>query len=739
MVFEGIAVTLLLLLAFLMLAMLMEGNAGKESVSLGEIGYTYTGEDNTLYGFSTNEIYAIDSHGSLRWNFTVPGQWKICNRWEYLPHPNAGGIWLEGAGPIIASDKGVLFVFMKPEEIAITPSHLIAGNLTAISRNGKVLWSVPLESRMSITHDATIKNDNGWYADVSITAKNGRVYAFHDYNETVIDARTGDILWNVANVSDPGSVDTDGSLCVTLSDEPRIDDENARYYGQYIKDYRIPSGTIEAYAPNGALYWRKDPGQQHGLDTGEQALPLYQNGLVYIWVKDGVAALDHRGATKWTKTFEEGEFKFSDNAIGDLALYSTMPFDPEGNLYLQYVSRDQVFDRELFLIVIGPDGKEVSRTRINEYKYVVVKDGIGYATDYTPSPYGHNAPANVSSLETDTLHAFDLKSGKELWHYRFRIMDPIVVTLNRSNVRELMGYDPADNSPDGQLPEDPYYGIRQPAPIGGARVDVYPGKGMVYAKFESLNFDFPIMLDRSGYAYFGAIYAIDAAGRPAWYRPMPPRTLSSMWFTPGGLIYYRTGDGRLTVTREGAAAGFTLTAALYLFLRFICVGAIARARARMSQNENRNGIFNYIAQNPGSTVYEIARGLGMNMGTIRYHTFVLGLNHKVVSGRMDGKYIRYFTNSNSYDRDEQLIVSFLRRDAIGRVLRVIAANPGIPIAHIARELEMPDSVAFRYAKELVDKGIVEKADGGREYAYTVMESQRERVARAMERIAPAAP
>ncbi len=187
------------------------------------------------------------------------------------------------------------------------------------------------------------------------------------------------------------------------------------------------------------------------------------------------------------------------------------------------------------------------------------------------------------------------------------------------------------------------------------------------------------------------------------------------------------------MTNTGEAIGFALTAILYIFVRFICVSAVARARSRINKNENRNTVYDFIAKNPGMTLYEVARGLSMNLGTVRYHAFILGINHRVVP-YSDSKFVRYFTNSNSFSHEDQAVVSLVRRESYGKVLRYMLTRLAVSNVEITKELGLQESLVSRCIKELVDKGIVVKEPSGLRGAYTIDDLQRERVASAIRRI-----
>jgi predicted DNA-binding transcriptional regulator len=269
--------------------------------------------------------------------------------------------------------------------------------------------------------------------------------------------------------------------------------------------------------------------------------------------------------------------------------------------------------------------------------------------------------------------------------------------------------------------------------VGGVqRFRLYPGKDVLYVDFQTWNYEYPIIYDQSRYVYSGGVYVLGKNGTLLWYVPMAPR--AEMISASNSTIIYNTGDGK-TYTKAlcFAAGGVALISGAYLAFYFFA-GTVTRARGRLDKNGNRTGIFSYIAENPGSTLYEIARGTGVNIGTVRYHLFILGTNHRIVAHHSGEKFVRYFTNAGTYGDRERMIISLLRRDVTGKVLRLLAEKPGIGSADIARGLGIHESVAHRSAKELLDKGILTREVAGRGYSYMLTEEDRAIVIRSAEKI-----
>jgi alpha-tubulin suppressor-like RCC1 family protein/predicted transcriptional regulator len=160
----------------------------------------------------------------------------------------------------------------------------------------------------------------------------------------------------------------------------------------------------------------------------------------------------------------------------------------------------------------------------------------------------------------------------------------------------------------------------------------------------------------------------------------------------------------------GAVGGLAITAAAYIFIKFSLIGTVARAKSKLDKNDNRNLVLKYIESNPGATMSELSRAMYMNQGTLRYHLFILSLNHRIVALKSDSKYVRYFPNSGSYSRQEQLIISYMKRDTTKRMLGILKERSGLTNSELSKELKMHDSAISRYVKELVTSGVLEKTE-----------------------------
>lgn len=148
---------------------------------------------------------------------------------------------------------------------------------------------------------------------------------------------------------------------------------------------------------------------------------------------------------------------------------------------------------------------------------------------------------------------------------------------------------------------------------------------------------------------------------------------------------------------------------------------VTRARDVIDRNENRNVVLKFIAENPGSIQYDMNKSLNMNIGTLRYHLMILGLNHRVVSYQDGVKRVRYFVNNGTYAEEQMKVISLLKREPTSKLLGTLVGQTGMTNAKISAESGLSYSDINRYLKELTAKGIVIKeATSQDRYQYRIV-------------------
>jgi len=633
----------------------------------------------------------------------VPDEWRVLNVYNYMTIPSPGGPqeisgYSSVTKPVFTSENGTLYVYLRENKTTHFNHYLwekvpsqsydnnpdIEERLLAISPDGKILWNASLGDYYMP------------FSGVSLYINNGTIFAFNSYNVTVLD-NSGSIIYRLTGISDPPAVDEWGFVYASAYNATNIPRFN---------DYKEPSGAIMAYYPNGTLCWTKQvdkpisrhlPDQAFGQLSGN--LPIYQGQMLYLPLKNGAVALDTNGSTIWTLEFDMGYYY----------PFPLMPIDAGGNIYLEY---HLDMNGGMYVRVIDKAGHNLTTfNRINQWQ-PLCGDPYGGRL-YEDMPVYGGFPFTLENLTTYDIRAHDLINGDNDWAFTIPIGNRSSFIIDNDTISVLDEYSHISESSVGWniVKADTYKFI-----IGNITHEVYPyyplkmsiGKDAIYVSFFTANYEGPIILGKSKCVYAGGIYALGKNGTLLWYKPTD--AFASSFAANNNTIYYATRDGRIGAGgMDAIAGGITLAALAYVLIRFFFIGAVARAKDRLGKNENRNSVLKYIADNPGSTLREVSRGLRMNLGTLRYHMFILGMNHRVVSYMADDKHVRYFTNSNTFSKEEQLIISLLRRDGVRRVLSLLQEKPGLSNGELSERLCMQDSAVSRYMKELMDHGIVEKS------------------------------
>jgi len=699
----------------------ISGIAPVSSVSMGDDGtlFAFTGE----YG---NKIFALDSKGSIKWEYEVPGQWRVLNVFHdtasHYVHNNVNGInqpdykWVLMGGfsqisPLFASDDGVLYLYVRENRTTFW-NHLVNEDhpprpdnddwkleekLLAIS-DGRLLW------------EKTISKEHHMFDYSGLMAKNGRIFVFDEYGLSILN-ESGSELFRINNVASQAAVDENGFIyLVPAVISPAQPDE---HYGDW--GFMDPSGGVDSYNPDGTLRWKTTilgrisrpligstggfaPGAASGTTRSRfDTLPMYQNGTLYVPLSNGMAALNTDGTKRWIKQYDNMP----------MSLVRGMPVDADGNVYLY---RDGVH-------IFSPDGNETFRPNLpGPSQFGDTETGTLYDTSwFFPRDLTTDANGRIFFTLEDVFNvnvtAYDVINGETLW--RFTIAPNLTyVTIDAGNAEKVVS---------------PYINEKVISDQGAytyANIQILPDKDIVYVNFQAANYEWPIVLNESRCAYASTLYALDKKnGSVIWQKPLD--SLANSMAVNNSTVYYGTNDGKISTTNgsfigglmgggavktmgEVAAGGAVVTAFAYVLIKFFGIGAVARARGRLNKNQNRNNILKYISEHPGSTLYEISQAININVGTVRYHLFILSLNHRIVPHKAGGKYVRYFLNSGSYGMNEQYALSLVKREGMGRLLGLLLKRPGMSNGELSKELHMRESNVSRYISELTEKGIVVK-------------------------------
>jgi predicted transcriptional regulator len=719
--FEAVVATVIIFLIFAMYLMVSgssHASADKWVTNTSDQPrYMLAGDNGILYSFTGNSIYAIDDSGKPLWNVTIGNQYQISTNWLRLKDTGdiavGGFTGVDEVSPTVATSGGVLYLYTRPNITVNSDDITTIDNFTqvwAISQDGVILWSVPLESKLIMYGGQSLDT-------ASIEASNGHVYVFHDYEETVIDASTGQVNFTIQNVSDPAAIDENGNI-YTVSPAPADQSSNGSVFG-----YRDPSGTVNAYTPDGNLSWSYNIGepiirQYVSEDVRQQfdTLPIYENQKLYLPIQNGTLVMNKDGTIDWLQRFNDST-----------QLLDMMPFDSSGNLYLEHVNQQNLSASNVY--VISADGSNVSGPRqYDEYRawnYKGAADGVLYYLNVDSQDN-----RSLTTLDSLSLTAYDVRNDTTLWTYPLQTSNVTTITLDMASIKNI--FDPYTASDILNGSQQRYSGQSPPTKVfGSSDASVLTAGGRIYVSYTDYNYQYPIVPGQSQCAYAIGITALTPDGKLLWQQSVSSPVTAMA--EGNGTLFYSTNDGKISAAILDPVTGLTIAIIVYALLRLFVFGAVSRARSRLDKNQNRNVVFKFIAEHPGSTLYEIARGVKMNLGTARYHVLILGINHRITSQKADNKYVRFFTNSNSYSQEDQVLLSFIRREPTRKVLGLILEKPGLTNVDLSRELDIAESTISKYIKELSSKEIIAKEPlpGGR-FAYSIRKEYKERVAVALE-------
>ena len=119
----------------------------------------------------------------------------------------------------------------------------------------------------------------------------------------------------------------------------------------------------------------------------------------------------------------------------------------------------------------------------------------------------------------------------------------------------------------------------------------------------------------------------------------------------------------------------------------------------------RGEIMAYILTNPGVYLREMSEDLGLSLGVVQYHTWVLTRNGEVEEYR-SGRYRRFF-GTGRYQEEERVVISLLRQGTTGRILETLAGDGPLTHMALARALCMSSQALSWQMKRLKESGIVQ--------------------------------
>jgi hypothetical protein len=432
------------------------------------VGYMLLGSNDTLYTFcgnNGNNITAIRSDGTIAWTLAVPRQWMVLDNLILAAYEDVfRAEWV--SMPVVDEHEGYLYLYLRPSgetNPAEGYESIYYDNmLMAIASNGTIAWTRVVSQNDENIYAFQLQTISGnMKYVVSVKASGDRIYLFHGYKEDVFD-RDGRLLFTLPSVSAPVAVDAGGRIyAVRLAAVPAetlqamLNNSTLIGWNRYATSYKswegtwtinsdpdahvLPSGIVEAYAPDGTPLWHRDLGegalwQPLSATTWQSynTLPLHMNDTIYVPLYDGVAALDTEGRLRWVSHIEDGPYR----------LFERMPIDQQGNVYMQKTEND----KNSTICLIDNNGSRSAKawnitnspTAENYQPYpapLAGREGIVYVTPAYPPITIADFNETISTLryDLDTIEAIDLTNGLILWNFTVPAADKRVVTLDRDN------------------------------------------------------------------------------------------------------------------------------------------------------------------------------------------------------------------------------------------------------------------------------------------------------------------
>lgn len=133
--------------------------------------------------------------------------------------------------------------------------------------------------------------------------------------------------------------------------------------------------------------------------------------------------------------------------------------------------------------------------------------------------------------------------------------------------------------------------------------------------------------------------------------------------------------------------------------------------------DNREQIFAYISNNPGSHLRKIARELNICLSTLRYHLDQLEDKRLIISQKQNNLKI-YFV-SGKLKPEERALTQLLQQKRFRDIILVLIDSPGSTFSQIAEKMSVSHSTASKYINILEDRKILSHKRVGRKKIYSI--------------------
>ena len=134
-------------------------------------------------------------------------------------------------------------------------------------------------------------------------------------------------------------------------------------------------------------------------------------------------------------------------------------------------------------------------------------------------------------------------------------------------------------------------------------------------------------------------------------------------------------------------------------------------------NATRTEIYDFIAANPGVNFRGICNQLGLSIGLAQFHLGVL-TKAGLVSYIRDGKYKRFFT-SKRFSKKQMRIISVLRHETEGTILKTILERKAVSHSELTHELSITSQGLTWHMNRLKKTHLVAENPNGKKLMYSL--------------------
>jgi len=133
-------------------------------------------------------------------------------------------------------------------------------------------------------------------------------------------------------------------------------------------------------------------------------------------------------------------------------------------------------------------------------------------------------------------------------------------------------------------------------------------------------------------------------------------------------------------------------------------------------NRNRLRIFSYVASNPGCTPIEISAKQKMNMGTVKYHVFMLESQGEIVLKRIGGFILLFNTSHASGDLDKA-VLAYIKNNTSKNLLYAIMEEPGVTNKKLSERFDLDKSSVHWHIERFINDRLVKYEQDGKNKRY----------------------